>query len=166
MKKTSNDFALRPRFSFEVNHTKDDLLKAFKSNLAAQSCELCGLVSKHHVVVNVPSEEEHFWSPQLSLDVDKGEEGKAVVRGIFAPKPQVWTMFMFFHFAIAGAFFITAVMLYVNWYLEKEYTLLLYAVLALPVLSVLLFLAGQYGKKKGHDQMLDLYKFLVDNLEG
>ncbi len=166
MKKTSSDFALRPRFRFELNHTKEALLKSFKTNLSAQSCELCGMVSKHHVVINVPKDEEHFWSPQLSIDVEEGKDGKAIVRGLFAPKPQVWTMFMFFHFAIAAAFFIALVMLYVNWQLEEDYTLLLYAVIALPFLSIFLFLAGQYGKKKGHNQMLDLYKFLIENIAG
>ncbi len=75
-------------------------------------------------------------------------------------------MFMFFHFAIAAAFFVALTVLYVNWQLEKDYTAALYSVFVLPALSGLLFLAGQYGKRKGHNQMLNLYKFLVKSLEG
>lgn len=42
------------------------------------------------------------------------EEKQAVVKGLFEPKPQVWTLFMFFHFAVALAFIGFSIMAYVQ----------------------------------------------------
>ena len=101
-----------------------------------------------------------FWSPQLHIEVEKNEADGTVVRGLFGPKPQIWTMFMFIHFAVAVAFIVFAVMAYSKYLLKEDYTVSLILCLAMPVLWFVLYFLGQLGKKKGYGQMLALDDFM------
>ena len=90
---------------------------------------------------------------------------KTIVKGLFGPKPQVWTLFMFFHFAVAVAFIGFSVMAYVQWSLKTTNTFALIMVFALPALWILIYFLGRLGKSTGHKQMDELYRFMMKTLE-
>jgi Na+/melibiose symporter-like transporter len=117
-------------------------------------------------VIDVPKDEDHFWSPQLHIEVESNEENKTIVKGLFGPKPQVWTFFMFIHFAVAIAFIVFFVVAYTRWNLKQDYTFALIMCIAMPVLWIILYILGQLGKKKGYKQMVQLETFLSIILEG
>ena len=102
-------------------------------------------------------EEKEKWE-QYEID-------KTIVKGLFGPKPQVWTLFMFFHFAVAVAFIGFSVMAYVQWSLKTTNTFALIMVFALPALWILMNFLGRLGKSTGHKQMDELYKFMMKTLE-
>jgi hypothetical protein len=53
--------------------------------------------------LKIPENERHYWSPQLTLQVEKRGDG-SYIRGLYGPNPTVWTMFVFFYtlFAVIG----------------------------------------------------------------
>jgi len=166
MKEQKNsDIHLRPRFKMNFDVNQDNLIAKFKENLKDGDCKYCSKIVDGHIVIDVPFDENHFWSPQLNIEIEKIEENKTVVKGLFGPKPQVWTMFMFFHFAIAVAFIGFAIMAYVQWSLKSDFKLSLSMVIVLPSLWVLMYFLGRIGKKTGHKQMDDLHRFMMKTLE-
>jgi len=161
----NSDIHLRPRFKMDFNESQDVLISKFRDNLKDENCKYCSKIVDGHIVIDVPTEENHFWSPQLSIEIEKNNSEKTIVKGLFGPKPQVWTLFMFFHFAVAVAFIGFSVMAYVQWTLKEDFTVALIIVLALPVLWVLMYFLGSIGKRKGHKQMDQLYGFMMKTLE-
>ena len=155
-----NRVLLKPRFKIELDEEKEAVINKFRQQFLSENCKYCGKVVDHHVVIDVPKEEDTFWSPQLHIEVEKNEADRTVVRGLFGPKPQIWTMFMFIHFAVAVAFIVFAVMAYSKHLLKEDYTLSLILCLAMPVLWFVLYFLGQLGKKKGYGQMLALDDFM------
>jgi Na+/melibiose symporter-like transporter len=160
-----NRVLLKPRFKMERQESPDVIIDKFKDEFATGTCAYCSKIIDHHIVIDVPKEEDHFWSPQLHIEVEKNEENKTIVKGLFGPKPQVWTLFMFIHFAVAVAFMVFLVIAYTRWNLKRDYSFALTMSIALPIFWVILYFLGQLGKKKGYRQMLELDDFLTKVLE-
>jgi len=161
----NSDIHLRPRFKMDFNESQQNLISKFEANLKDGNCKYCSKIVDGHIVIDVPVEENKFWSPQLNIEIEQVEEGKTIVKGLFGPKPQVWTLFMFFHFAVAVAFIGFSVMAYVQWTLKSDYLFALEVVIALPVLWILMYFFGRWGKSTGNKQMDELYKFMMKTLE-
>ncbi|MBG7630853.1 MAG: GTP-binding protein, partial [Bacteroidetes bacterium] len=132
----NSDIHLRPRFKMDFKESQQNLISKFESNLKNGDCKYCSKIVDGHIVIDVPVAENHFWSPQLNIEIEKIEEGKTIVKGLFGPKPQVWTLFMFFHFAVAVAFIGFSVMAYVQWSLKTDFMFALSMVIGLPVIWI------------------------------
>ncbi len=161
----NSDILLRPRFKMEFEESHQELLAKFQGNVKNTACKYYVKVIDGHIVVDIPAEENHFWSPQLHLEIEEIEENKSIVKGLFGPKPQVWTFFMFIHFAMAFAFIGFSIMAYVQWTLKSDYKTALMIVFALPILWIVMYFLGSLGKKRGHKQMDDLHGFLMKTLK-
>jgi len=159
-----NKVLLKPRFKMEFDKNKKEILNIFKDNLNDQNCKYCSKIIDHHIIIDVPVEEDHFWSPQMHVEIEK-EENKTVVKGVLGPKPKVWTFFMFLHFAVAIAFFAFFVIFYVKWSLKQDYTFTMIMCILMPIVWVILYFVGQLGKKFGYNQMVELHDFLIKTLE-
>jgi len=155
---------LRPRFKTDFNESQQEIISKFEDNLKNSDCKYCSKIVDGHVIIDVPVEENHFWSPQLNIEVEKIDNNETVVKGLFGPKPQVWTMFMFFHFAVAVAFIGFSIMAYVKWTLKEDYMFALSLVIGLPILWVVMYFLGRIGRKTGHKQMDELYQFMMKTL--
>lgn len=90
----SNDITLRPRFSLELNALPENVLYAFEEVANTQEDFIISCVDDH-VFIRIPKHKQHFWSPQLHLEIYKIEQQPTVLKGLFGPKPTVWTLFMF-----------------------------------------------------------------------
>ncbi|MCF6297495.1 MAG: GTP-binding protein [Flavobacteriaceae bacterium] len=160
-----NRILLKPRFKMELDESQEEILEKFKANINAKNCKYSSRISGNHIFLDVPKAEEHFWSPQLQIEVVKGEDKKTIVKGILGPKPQVWTLFMFLHFIVAITFVVFFVVFYVNWSLEKDFQFSKYMLIGLPIFWVILYFFGQSGKKLGYKQMVELDDFMMKTLE-
>ena len=119
----------------------------------------------HHVFLKIPKHLQHFWSPQLDLEITSFEEGKTTLRGLFGPKPAVWTMFMFFHFAVASLFIAFGIRAYTNASLDSPYLLQLVFMGLMVITWFVLYFAGRMGKQAGKKEMLKLYGFMKQTLQ-
>lgn len=160
-----NKVLLKPRFKIEVEESEEDILNKFKNNLKGKECKYCGKIIDHHIVIDVPVKEEHFWSPQLHVEVEKNENKKTIVKGVLGPKPQVWTFFMFLHFAVFVAFMVFLVMFYTKWSLKQDYFFAMIMCIIMPIIWVVLYFVGQLGKKFGYNQMVELHDFLMNTVQ-
>lgn len=162
--KTNNPIHLRPRFTIDLNENCEQIIQKFKTVLKENEKYPSKFVDSH-IVIDVPKKEEHFWSPQLNLEIEKIDENNSLLKGLFGPKPQVWTLFMFVHFAAAIAFMVFVTMLYVKWSLEESIVFPLIMTIFLPILWVVLYVFGRIGRSTGHDQMNELHNVMEHILE-
>ena len=161
---TTNDIILRPRFKFHVTHENEMLLKLFEDAKGTQSDFIVSRVDDH-VFIKIPKAKQHFWSPQLHLEINKeyDKEG-SIIYGLFGPNPTVWTMFMFFRFLAAGLFIGFSIWAYVNSSLGHDYTFQLFFALFTIVIWFALYFGGRLGKKTGMEEMHQLHHFMRDTL--
>jgi len=160
----NNEVVLRPRFKFSVNHDNEDLLSLFEDTKKTQSEFVVSRID-NHVFIKIPKHKQHFWSPQLHLEINKNEdETSSTIYGLFGPNPTVWTMFMFFHFVVIGLFFGFGVWAYTNWSLGNDFTIQLFITLFMIVIWFALYFGGSLGKKSGMAEMHLLHHFMRDTL--
>lgn len=159
----SNEFILRPRFQLDLEQDNQHILSAFEHAQKSQSEFIITRVDDH-VFIKIPKVQQHFWSPQLHLEIMETEEGGTKLFGLFGPNPTVWTMFMFFHFIVAGLFIASGIWVYTNWSLGDDFTIPLFVCLLMIVIWIGLYLGGRIGRVAGKDQMHELHRFMKKTL--
>ncbi|MBV1888162.1 MAG: GTP-binding protein [Urechidicola sp.] len=161
----NSEVFLRPRFKIDFEESEINLMERFKASLNNGCCKYCSKIVDQHIVIDVPLDEDHFWSPQLNIEIVKGETSESIVKGLFGPKPQVWTLFIFLHFAVGITFLIFLTLLYVRWTFESSLIFSTIMVIVLPVIWVILYVFGRWGRIQGKEQMEELYDFMMKTLE-
>jgi hypothetical protein len=161
----SNEIVLRPRFKFEVETNNEKLLKGFEETKKTQSDFVVSRIDDH-VFIKFPKHNQHFWSPQLHLEIneDHDKKDKSMIYGLFGPNPTVWTMFMFFHFIVGSLFIGSSIWAYVNWSLESNYAIQIFLAILMILIWTALYISGCMGKKAGMEQMHELHHFMRDTL--
>ncbi len=157
---------IRPRFSFHVAYPVTDVLLRVEKLKTKYEGKLVGTIADHHVILDIPVAERHYWSPQLNLRVEEDEDapGMSTIKGLIGPRPAVWPLFMFIYFSIGvigffiGSYGISLWMLgtFSPW------------VLALPIAAVFMlsaYASSKYGESLGHDQAERLKDFIREALE-
>jgi len=76
--------------------TKQNVLKKLRDALKNMPSGLEGKFVKPLVVISVCEQNSHFWSPELSLDIEEKENGTEI-RCTLGPRSSLWTMFATFY---------------------------------------------------------------------
>ena len=161
IEKRNSEVFLRPRFSIDLDENSEFILNRFSNAFKKEEVTFRGSIVDGHVFISVPKKEEHFWSPQLHLEVLEKQENTSELKGLFGPKPQVWTLFMFVHFVIGTLFLGFCVLFYTKMSLKEPIVFPLIMMIFLPLLWVLFYFLGKIGKDKGKSQMQDLHNFII-----
>lgn len=163
--KNNSDIHLRPRFKMNFEESHQNFIARFKEISKNKTSKFDIVISDGHVIIDIPAEENHFWSPQLQIEIEQFEGNKSTIKGLFGPKPQVWMLFMFIHFTMAVAFIGFSIMAYVKWTLKSDYKTALVLAVTLPILWIVMYFLGRIGKKTGHKQMDELQGFMMETLK-
>lgn len=161
MKSIPNDIVLRPRFQLELSDPKEKILESFEKS------EVAPILVKRldeHIFIKFNKEKNHFWSPQLHLEIDEIDKTNSKLYGVFGPNPTLWTFFMFLHFGVATVFIALSIWAYSSAALDKSYGLQLGLMGFMAILWLALYFFGRAGKRKGKPQMQELYRFMMDVL--
>lgn len=161
MKIASNDIVLRPRFQLELAKTKEEALESLKKSEADPF-----LVKRidEHIFIKFNQKENHFWSPQLHLEVEEIDEKNCRIFGVFGPNPALWTFFMFLHFSVVTVFVILGIWAYSIASLGKSYSIQIGIMIIMLVLWITFYIFGRIGKQKGKPQMEFLHEFVMKTL--
>jgi len=151
---------VRPRFAIKSNLEADALMGRVRERLP--QCPHCsGISVGRHAELFVPDAERRLWSPWLSVTVDE-RGGGSLVRGRFAPHPNVWTLYLFLAFGLGFALLVGTSWGYAQWATEKTP----WALMTVPTVIVsgtLLYLVSQFGQKLGGEQM-DHLRYTLEEL--
>jgi hypothetical protein len=151
-------YRVRPRFSVTASEPLEQVTTRIRQALDQADAPCCGRIHFEYVTLYLPTEEQHYWSPQLSLSLEPTEEG-CLLRGLYGPRPEVWTMFVFFYAIIGLAATIIAIIGFSNMSLGKS-GMVLWLLPLLIGLFLTLYLTAYFGKRMGQDQMVTLHRFL------
>ena len=151
---------LRPKFKIGIDKSKDVLVAHLKDALTDDSCKYTFKKTEDHFFIDIPKSESKIWSPQLQVEFTTTSENQTQVKGLFGPKPEIWTFFIFIHFIVAMVFLGFAVLLYANTIIGKPITLPLIMIMLMPVIWVILYCLGRYGKHQAKAQTIELRGFI------
>ena len=160
----TNNMVLRPRFKLKLGTNNKTILKDFEALKSIQS-EFIITRLDNHVFIKFPTEKQHFWSPQLHLEIDEVNEDSCLLNGLFGPNPTVWTLFMFLHFMVAGLFIAFGIWAYTNWRLKTEYAIQLSLVALMVIIWFVLYFAGRIGKASSKKDMQSLNNFMYQVID-
>ena len=160
----SNEIILRPRFTIELSTENETALKAFETAKTTQSNYHITRID-NHVFIKIPKDQQHFWSPQLHLEIIQLDEKRSTLYGLFGPSPTVWTLFMFLHFLVGTLFIGFAVWAYSNYSLGNPFHLQTTLMVLLILCWFALYFGGRIGKSTGNKEMRALDKFMREVLE-
>ena len=158
-----NEIVLRPRFKFDINQINETLLKEFEKQKNKQSNFIITRIDDH-LFIKFPKDKQHYWSPQLHLEINEKDENSSTVHGLFGPNPTVWTFFMFLHFIVAGLFIAFSIWTFTNITLNDSYAIPLFLALLTILFWFTLYFIGRMGKVKGKPEMILLYNFMQKHL--
>ena len=159
----SNEIVLRPRFKFDVATSNDILLNGFEAQKKHQSDFIITRVDDH-VFIRFPKNEQHYWSPQLHLEINEKDKTSSTIYGLFGPNPTIWTLFMFLHFVVACLFLGFGIWAYTNYSLDQPYAIQLFLTFLMVVFWFTLYFIGRMGKSQGEPEMYKLHRFMRDTL--
>ena len=160
----SNDIVLRPRFNREHSSTPEQLLHLFEE-AGKQSTNFILSRVDDHIFIRIPKSKQHFWSPQLHLEIYQIENQPTVIKGLYGPNPTVWTLFMFFHFVVGTLFIGASIWLYTSVRLGDAYIFPIAVLLLLVIIWFVLYFAGRLGKQAGKKEMLQLQGYFYETLK-
>lgn len=149
-------FHIRPRFQKKVAITVEELKEEIKTELG-KTKECIGSFSNHMAIIKLPFNEQHYWSPQLSLILDE-KEGYTEIRGLYGPNPSIWVMFAFGYGALAVVGLFHLIIGFSMWQMGKGYSVLSFLIVEVSF-AILLYIAAQMGQKKGASQLYRLHFF-------
>ena len=156
-------YQVRPRFEIEIDKLQVSIEEKLRIALKTENAKVIGRVNPSYATFYLPKKEQHYWSPGLTLSLEKTENG-TLLRGLYGPRPAVWTMFVFFYALIAFAILVLSIVGLTNYSLGKSAVILwLIPILILGFLS--LYLVAYFGQKMGQDQMITLHQFIEKSLE-
>lgn len=161
----TDNIEIRPRFKLISVYNKEEVLDKIKEAIPKQK-DVVGEVSKNHVFLRIPEENQHYWSPVMEAEVTKyyDDENKAYVRCILGPKQTIWTMLMFFYIGIGVLALFGGMYGLVKWNLGKE-SIFIWVFPVAFILFLIIYLTAKYGQRKGRDQMLYLVSFLYHAID-
>jgi peroxiredoxin len=154
----NNEIKLRLRFYKDVEENIETVRKkfeVFKIN-CTQDCPL--KTKNNHIWMNMPDSKRKYWSPHLHLELEPKDNNETHIRGLFGPEPNLWTLFMFLHFIVAGIFIIFSVMAYSNHFMKRPYTMDLIVMMLMVIVWFLLYFIARQIRYKGYEQMNELKK--------
>jgi len=155
---------LRPTFTLRLDLPREEAIQRLRSQLATSRSRDCWRGKGRWCEIHLPQEEQKVWTPHLSLRLDHEGEGSSIF-GRFAPKPEIWTFFMFLYVLVLFIILFGATFGYVQW-ASNEPAWGLWAVwIGIPVLG-LIHLAAYLGQRLGKAQMEELKSRLDEVVEG
>ncbi len=147
---------LRPRFQDVFEGDKSQVMERFKKELDVAD-HIKAAIWDHHIVLKIPSEEQHYWSPQLLISFEQIDD-TVHIRGLCGPKPSVWMMFVFFYFLLG----FVAVIVMITGFAQMNLGLpsgVLWLLPAIAFIVLMIYLTARMGQKMAKDEMIRLYEF-------
>ena len=151
----------RPRFKVYTKASKIELIKTIKNHLALNNKEIGGYANQEFAMVRLRKDKQKYWAPQLQIRWEDDEENKEliVVRGIIGPRPNIWTMFMFFY-GLSGALLITLGTYAVSEYYVTGASNWIWSIPFALLLALGTFIASKIGQQISKEHLIEIYKFI------
>lgn len=154
---------LRPPLRLQSLMSVEEIVARLRQKLASDTTTVTATIVDGYVVLRVPEDQRHYWSPQLSLTLESEGTGTSV-HGLFMPHPSVWTLFVWMYAVIVFAGFSGGIYGFAQRHLDQP----AHALWSIPAALILIFLvysAASMGQHLGRDQMEELRDIVLEALD-
>jgi len=145
---------LRPRLRLNVPGTAD----AIAARVQAASGDYGVTALGTYLVISIPPEQRHYWSPQLQITLED-HDGGVHVSGLITPMPAVWTLFAGLYALVVTLGFFGTIVGLAQLTIDRHPNFLWCAPITAILLAVI-YAAARLGQKLGHEQTEELTAFL------
>ena len=152
---------IRPRFKIETQIPAEEIAERLRAGLEKSDSVCVGEAHARYANIMMPKKDQHYWSPQLGITMEETEEG-TIVRGLYGPRPTVWTMFVFFYAAIAFIVMVVAAIALSMW-MMGESIMFAWSIPVLIFIFLSLYHVAYIGKKKGQEESETRHRFFVQS---
>lgn len=157
-----SNIQIRPKFKIKHSLKPEEILDKLQEHLDKNNADCKGTILENYAILRIPTDKQHYWSPQLSIDVEQDDNGTSI-KGMFGPRPSVWMMFAGFYIFSFFAAIVGLVYGFSQLTLDMTphgFWIFIFAV----ILLVVAYSIAYSGQKLGHDQMVLLRSFLEKSL--
>ncbi len=156
-----NTIRTRPRFVYESQLSKDDYLNLLDTYFKKKNKKIGGYITQQLSYFRIRQAKDSIWSPCLQLKVEEDPyDGVTYVRGLFGPKPSIWTLFSFIYFG-SMALGSLSFLLYATSLSFKPMPFLLYIGFFFTFVVIIAFMTSKIGQSKTKNQMRLLKTFIL-----
>lgn len=151
----------RPRFNIRTRLTKDEFLDRLRKQFQLQNKVLGGYIGEQYSVIRLRKDKKEYWAPQLQIRAEKDEfkDDITEIRGIFGPRPAVWTFFMFLYIMGATVFIFFGLIWFVQMRLDISSWMVHLAWIGLFIM-VATYIAAHVGQNIAKEHMKALRNFM------
>lgn len=155
---------IRPRFDLQIDVDPEFALEHIYANIVKDP-EVAGVRSKQYVFIKTPRHQQHFWSPEMSVRIEKSEFSDDITAHcLVGPRQTVWVLFTLIYAAILLLTLFGGSFGAVQYQQEGSSIFIWFFPIGfIAFLSV--FITAKIGQRKGRDQMLHLVSFLYHSLD-
>ena len=75
-------FRTRPKFKITSEKSTNEIVKLLTDGLEKTSLPVEGKIFNTHGLLRIKPEQQHYWSPQLSISFEESEDKKTIIRGM------------------------------------------------------------------------------------
>lgn len=154
---------IRPRFVLRINCEPELAINHLQQSFINDNT-VSGTRSKGLIFLKTPTWLQHYWSPEMTVRIEKSEITEFVnVNCLVGPRQSVWAMFALIYAAILLVTIFGGMFGIVQYQTTGTSTwIYLIPIGLVAFLSV--FITSKVGQAKGRDQMLHLVSFLYHSL--
>ena len=145
---------LRPKFSIELPVGADEAIVGLREGLDSPELRGVSMVAGRHAELLVDRTERRLWSPRLTVRLEDSPAG-STLHCRFAPRPDVWTGFMFVYFVLVFLVVFGATLGYVQ-QVSNETAWGFWAIPVGLALIACIHLASYVGQRLAAAQMREL----------
>jgi hypothetical protein len=156
-------WAIEPTFRLVIPTRKNEAIPRFLSTMGRRNNPSLYLAHGEYGEFHLEPEVHRLWSPHLTVYFSDGsDDDHCLLRGRFAPRPNLWTLIWIFYLAFFCSLFFAGIFAGSQW-LVGEFPWGLAIVAATVCLYAGLFVASQIGQSLCSDQM-DLLRGRLDEV--
>lgn len=152
---------VRPRFRHHVDGLQADVHKKLVDGFTKHSDMIHLVHLSNYLVVEFNQEHRHYWSPQLQISLDQEEEDHVLVRGMYGPHPNVWSVFFYGYASMAVLSVFLATIGFSVASVKGEFWGF-YAMGACMLVGIILYLIAQFGQKIGAEQTFEIHHMYTE----
>lgn len=156
-------FRIRPRFRVVVPMAPEDVKDRFRAQITPQEAPCEASFFPQHIILRLPEDTRHLWSPRLEIALEPHEEG-TLLRGLYGPSPQVWTFFTIGYGAI-GVLSLFITIIGTSQLMLELPGRILWVLPFLGGMAFILYILSQTGQKLGAEQTFTLHHFFEHTME-
>ena len=156
-------FRIRPRFTLHSKKSPLEIQQLIENRLQTHPHDCAGRIIPNHIILKIPPSKQHYWSPQLSLNLEPKNNG-TLIRGLYGPHPNVWTLFTF-GYATAGILSLFVLITGGAKLSLGKYAFELWALPVFGLVIIILYILSQFGQKLGAEETFTIHHFFEESIQ-